>query len=458
MKDLFPGYYRPADDDLANLVSKALIVPDANVLLNLYRYPRKTSNDLIAVLTKVSNRLWVPHQVALDYQRNRLGVVADQIATFGKVQKIFEDCINTLSNQLDGLQLQQRHSSIDPTATVKVIQEKVAEFVAKLDGDKAKHSDVHDDDGLRSSIDDLLAGRVGPPPASQKWLDDVYKDGERRYGVRRPPGFRDKGKKRSAVDGGGDIEYSFNGLIFASKFGDLVLWKQLIEHVRQQGIKHVLLVIDDTKEDWWWSVESQGKKRLGPHPELVQEIVADGAVEAFYMYTSHRFMEVMAPKSGLEIDPESIKQIQDIATIRAREASELTLSELAELAVGKWIEQRHPDHQSLHRNVRVLHSEVDLIATTRDGQLLGYEVITAKWCSVEKANASFSRGQDLILQKALTAFWLVVVCESVTRADMIWPSIVEAWKQRSIRGGICVGTLQQSDGTATFVPLYERGD
>ena len=36
---------------------------DANVLLNLYRYNESPRDDLLEVLQKVGDRLWVPHQV-----------------------------------------------------------------------------------------------------------------------------------------------------------------------------------------------------------------------------------------------------------------------------------------------------------------------------------------------------------------------------------------------------------
>ena len=59
MRDLFPGYYAP--EDFQELWDKATFVLDANVLLNLYRFPKPAAEELLRVLDKVSDRLWVPY-------------------------------------------------------------------------------------------------------------------------------------------------------------------------------------------------------------------------------------------------------------------------------------------------------------------------------------------------------------------------------------------------------------
>jgi len=69
MKNIFPGYYRPTEEKFSNLWNSCLFVLDANVLLNLYRYSQETSNELIQILKQISDRLWIPHQAALEYQK-----------------------------------------------------------------------------------------------------------------------------------------------------------------------------------------------------------------------------------------------------------------------------------------------------------------------------------------------------------------------------------------------------
>jgi hypothetical protein len=67
MRKGFSGYYRPDEKEFSVLWKKCLFILDANVLLNLYRYPKKARRDLVKVLTLVNDRLWIPHQAALEY-------------------------------------------------------------------------------------------------------------------------------------------------------------------------------------------------------------------------------------------------------------------------------------------------------------------------------------------------------------------------------------------------------
>jgi PIN like domain len=51
--DEFPGYRLPPDDELNEARRVTLVVIDANVLLNLYRYNESTRDDLLGALQNV---------------------------------------------------------------------------------------------------------------------------------------------------------------------------------------------------------------------------------------------------------------------------------------------------------------------------------------------------------------------------------------------------------------------
>ncbi len=47
MRDLFPGYYRPTEEEFAKMWQEGIFVFDANVLLNIYyNGPRKLDRSL----------------------------------------------------------------------------------------------------------------------------------------------------------------------------------------------------------------------------------------------------------------------------------------------------------------------------------------------------------------------------------------------------------------------------
>lgn len=75
--DGFQGYRTATSEDYGEVLTSGLLVPDTNVLLNLYRYNVKTRTDLLAVLQRVGDRLWVPHQVLAEFWRNREAALQD---------------------------------------------------------------------------------------------------------------------------------------------------------------------------------------------------------------------------------------------------------------------------------------------------------------------------------------------------------------------------------------------
>jgi hypothetical protein len=83
---------RPTPDENEKLFEKCIFIFDANVLLNLYLYRSKASEDLLKILQRIAElgRLWLPFQAALEYQENRLGVIADQKKKFGQVKKFLQ--------------------------------------------------------------------------------------------------------------------------------------------------------------------------------------------------------------------------------------------------------------------------------------------------------------------------------------------------------------------------------
>ena len=90
MKKLFPGYYRPSDEDFAEMWQKAIFAFDANMLLNIYRYTPQTRDSFFEVLEKLRERVWLPYQAAQEFQARRLGVISDQEEAYVAVENLFD--------------------------------------------------------------------------------------------------------------------------------------------------------------------------------------------------------------------------------------------------------------------------------------------------------------------------------------------------------------------------------
>ena len=285
MKNTFRGYYRPTKDEFSALWNECLFVLDANVLLNLYRYSPPTSEALIEILDKISDRLWVPHQAALEYHKRRLNVIAQQIKAYDAIQK----SLHTFENKLEKeLQLFAKHPYVDVKGLLEKTKAFVAEIEKYLDECKQKHPDLIDSDNLRDIITKLFEEKVGSSYSPEE-LKKIYKEGKTRYERKIPPGYQD-------VDKGGIEQY-----------GDLVLWFQIIDHAKSTA-KPIIFITDDRKEDWW--LKSEGKT-VGPHPYLINEMFSEAGVH-FYMYQSEQFMEYAGKYLKSRVDQEAIDEIRDI--------------------------------------------------------------------------------------------------------------------------------------------------
>jgi hypothetical protein len=242
MRAKFAGYYRPNEEELKRLWQDGLFILDANVLLNLYRYPREASKDMLDAFSRIQNRLWLPYQAAIEYQENRLGVIADQVSKFDELRRVLSQSENSLRESLVAkLQLHKRHSSIAVDPFLEKIGDTFAKFVQGLDKLEKGQLGVADPDDLRDTIDKLLADNIGFPPKDQAHLDNIFEVGKKRYAEGRPPGYMDDGKKGL---------YLYGGLSFQRQYGDLVLWEQIIEEVSSRKTKYMTFITDDEKEDW----------------------------------------------------------------------------------------------------------------------------------------------------------------------------------------------------------------
>lgn len=372
MKKSFPSYYQPSEKEFKELWENCMFVLDANVLLNLYRYPKSAMEDLFKVFNVISSRLWIPHQVALEYQRNRLNVIAEQIQKYDKVKSILEKLKSETVNEFNQLQLKKRHSSINPDVFLSDIEKVINGFSNDLEKSEKGQPDFIKDDELRNRIDKLFDGKVGHPPKNQEVLQKIYDEGITRYEQKIPPGYQDNLKSKPT-----DKESSSficNGLMYKKEFGDLILWNQIMNEAKNSDWKGLIIITDDEKEDWWWIVETKGKKIIGPRPELIEEITTNTGIKSFYLYNSERFLQYANKYLNANVEEESIDQVREIAELnRLRNAIHHRSPKSTEIlqAVYEWLATTHPNDEIYYAdNLFADIIRVNLI----DGDMFGYWV------------------------------------------------------------------------------------
>jgi hypothetical protein len=286
MKKLFPGYYQPTQNEFTYLWDNCIFSLDSNVLLNLYRYTPNTRLEFLKILDRITKRLWISHQVALEYQQNRLSVIAQQKNSYSEVM----DILNNAQKNLEGkLGEYRRHPYIDIPSLIKRSDKLFTAISKELEIESKEHPDLLKNDDLRSRITKLLEGRVGLPYSTEK-LTGIYEEGEKRYQVCIPPGYMDAKDKKDN-----------------SKYSDLVLWLQIMDKAKELKTP-VILISDDAKEDWWWIFSG---RTIGPRPELIEEFINFTKMN-FYMYSSDKFMEYARDYFRESIGQKAIDEVQNI--------------------------------------------------------------------------------------------------------------------------------------------------
>lgn len=288
MKDSFPGHFPPTKRDINRLWETCLFTVDANILLNLYRYSDSTRKEVLQVLKAIKDRIWLPHRAAQEYFNNRLAVIAQQ-------EKAYEEAIKTIQTLQGDLSNARQH----PFLSDKLMQKLsvvLEEVVAELEGNKGVHANRTQADEIQEAIGNLFSGRVGAP-YSDEHLEKLCKEGEDRYARKVPPGYKDDGKD----------EPSSPVLSKYRKYGDLIIWRQIIDKANEVK-KGVIFVNDDKKDDWYLIFRG---KTLGPRPELISEFLHESG-QSFYMYQADRFLEYAADHLKQAITPASVDEIRDL--------------------------------------------------------------------------------------------------------------------------------------------------
>lgn len=306
MKSSFHGYYPPNDEQFKRLWDQGIIVLDTNVLLNLYRLPTTARDELIGVLEQLKDRLWIPHQVALEFQRRRLTVIASERKSTEEALTFTSDLVAEIKKKVDALQIEKRGLGIDSQPLLIDLEKANTQLIDAIEKTHNSQLDISSSDPIRQRLDDLLNNRVGAAPTTQLELDDLVLHGDDRYKDKIPPGFADIDKDKNP----NEATFVFDHIRYQRKFGDLILWRQIINHVKDLNIKTVLFITADRKEDWWWREQGQ---TIGPHPELIREIKREGLVDLFWMYSSVQFVKHANEYSTVKVSDASVAEIRQVA-------------------------------------------------------------------------------------------------------------------------------------------------
>lgn len=240
IEELFVGWYDYDVDEYSSIINNSKISLDTNVLLNIYRYSKETSDKTLYLLNKIKDRLIFSYYVAFEFTKNRKKVESASIEEYkkyqSKIESKYEEIINELKN-ISNNKLAKKDKLIE--SIIKNKEKVLQNFDISID----KKMEVFKS-GLEEEICQLFEGKIIDKYSNIEF-ESIKAEGIRRQKNQIPPGYKDEEKGEN---------------------GDYYIFKQLIDYSKNNDID-IIFVTDDVKEDMFQII--RGIK--SPRPELLNE-------------------------------------------------------------------------------------------------------------------------------------------------------------------------------------------
>ncbi|MER5894818.1 PIN domain-containing protein [Streptomyces sp. NPDC001876] len=288
----FDGLWRRPASDYEVGVRSYTVAVDTNVLLELYRFTPDAREELLQALRRVGDRLWIPHQVAVEYYSRRVDAVKDHLALYTSVPKSLEEHRAKVLQELYTFAKRCSMSAEDKSALVDPVNEAFTQVKAEVD----KHAESFDltlervisGDPVLSELAEILDGRTGQCFNTDE-TDTLIQEYEKRAKDERPPGYKDSNKKENA-------------------HGDYFVWEQVLRRAEELS-SPILLVTNDVKEDW---VRKEAGLIVGARPELVEEMKERCGVD-FLILQLGGFLQVARKELGASVSASTVAQAENLA-------------------------------------------------------------------------------------------------------------------------------------------------
>ncbi|MBD2499120.1 PIN-like domain-containing protein [Anabaena azotica] len=375
--------YNLSDDREKRLWQDCIFVFDSSALLEFYSYSDNEWRSISEnIFTKLIGRLWIPQQVEYEYLKNKEKTSRKPIKAYkfliecekinngnnknleqtksnndsGYINKISQGVeeinnlstkeINKISGQFKSLKekiaKEDKHPYFEDKTFIEdfesvikdlkeslhnhlnIFKDELAEFEERIKKEIAnkeiKIEEIAQNDPVFEIFNKYF--EVGEGYSFDK-LMEIVKEGELRYRSKIPPGYADKPGNADKEDDKKGKEDDKKGL---SIYGDLILWKQIIDHAKTVK-KPIILIINDIKEDWCYKNEQ--KRIEKPREDLIREMYDFTGME-IWMYTFSQFLYKSGELLKTKVDNKVLENIQEIEQelLKEKENKSITTAEM----------------------------------------------------------------------------------------------------------------------------------
>jgi hypothetical protein len=283
--------YRIDEGKEKNLWENAIFVFDSSALLDFYFLPKQVRGKIFSDIfgNHLKGKLWIPAHVQYEYLKNRENIISKPITeNYAPIRnEILDKIIKSLGeirsrvNELENrTKKDDKHPYLEQKSiqnfakTVETFQNESEAFVKTVEVEIANISKGII--GVKDSDDVLEAFEKYIDVGKEYKFEDIMKislEGRHRYNLSIPPGYKDQEEKKGI-----------------QIFGDLIIWKQILEFAKDQS-RNIVFICNDTKEDWCYKELGNRNRIASPREELIKEI-NDYSNAEFWMYTLYQFVYI----------------------------------------------------------------------------------------------------------------------------------------------------------------------
>lgn len=407
--------------------------------------PASRAELLIWLRDVLGERAHVPTWAAHEYLRHHVaGTIVDELSKKTKeVTKLAGRTFNYFRPFLDDPAL----PASDGYDRIRAATREAINTLGRLADASNKWKNAYADHSRE--IIEFINERVIPAGALFERLSLIGSVGAARYEGRIPPGYQDRNKKGQDADDSDDAS-----LPGANRYGDLIFWKETLDHASKAGAAAIIVLTNDRKNDWRMGGSAQPsidremrdqKKSWRPvpviHPMLALEASIAGIPE-----TALIDCEYLAAYLR-RIDAERIGSFADVAIVPDPPASprpkeqRRTIGNDVQAPAANPVSAiladdgfRFPDDPAVKSNVRSLTSA---LLKSRDGpDQRGAEILATARAGVEGS----VRFADLITEDLLAGM------DHVSLASL----------SRDLHDRVLAGEPGYEDATVDLVGLLEE--
>lgn len=219
----------------------SIIVLDTNVILDLARYSLYSSKNILEIFKECKDLIWIPNQVYKEFNKNKYSVFGQLKKKYQNFEKDLLRVIERSQKNLESVLIKSsKYNYFGRKNLENDLNNKLVELKQIIKSYKNSVGIEYDEITTDSpeiikDIDNLISyleknNRIGNRIRFSEQLK-IIREGELRYKYKIPPGYEDINK-----DG-------------VEKFGDLFVWKEILDLPVEKSVKDIIFITNDIKED-----------------------------------------------------------------------------------------------------------------------------------------------------------------------------------------------------------------